>query len=58
MRNFNLCDTKGCGDVFFTYYCKKCGLYQDDYCKRCHEEHFDQVRRMKDLSRLKRGLNV
>jgi len=56
--SINLCDTKGCGEIYNTYFCKRCDTYIQDYCKRCHETHFSQIDRMRDLSRLKRGLHV
>ena len=58
MRNFNLCDTKGCGEIFLTYFCKGCKMFHDNYCPRCHEEHFDEIARMKNLARLKRDFHV
>lgn len=53
LANFNLCR---CGEIFRTYFCKKCQDFQEYKCKYCHEEHFDQIKRMKNLSRLKRGI--
>jgi len=58
MKNVNLCDTKDCREIFITYFCRRCGEYQDNYCKRCHEQHFSDIRRMKDLSKLKRDFHV
>jgi hypothetical protein len=58
VRNFNLCDTKDCREIFCTYFCKKCGAYQDNYCRKCHELHFSEIQRMKQLSKLKRDFVV
>lgn len=51
--NYNLCEN-GCGEVFIDYYCKKCQKFIRDYCKYCHEEHINEVKRNSDLARLKR----
>jgi len=56
VRSFNLCDN-GCGEVFRTYFCKKCDSFQNKYCPDCHEEYFMEIKRMKELSRLKRSLD-
>jgi hypothetical protein len=55
LSNYQLCE---CGEVFRQYFCKKCDAYQKNKCKDCHEEHFNEIRRMKDLSRLKRRLGA
>ena len=57
MRSFNLCDNDGCGEVFRTYFCKKCDSFQNNLCKRCHEEYFLEIKRIKQLSRLKRSID-
>jgi len=55
MRSFNLC---ACGEIFRAYFCKKCDTLEYTNCKRCHEEHFSEINRMKELSRLKRDFIV
>jgi len=58
MRNINLCDTVGCGEIFRTYYCKRCKEFQDNYCKKCHESYIGEIKRMKQLAKLKRDFHV
>lgn len=57
LANINVCETIGCGEIFRTYFCKKCSQYEKHYCKFCHNEHFNEINRMKNLSRLKRGID-
>lgn len=55
--NLHFCKND-CGEVFKTYFCKKCNKFITDYCIDCHEEHYNEIDRMKDMSRLKRDFHV
>lgn len=52
--NLHYC-IEDCGEVFKTWYCERCRAFIKDRCKKCHNNHVQEIKRLSDLARLKRS---